>query len=190
MCRVILSPTDLFQIDSKDCIHLIRVRCQLLILFLVKNNEILFTVVTRLYYWNTLLTKIWNHWNVYVRTCVRFKACSTKGLLTFCTSLKTTGLLFFIPGNGDSRERCVPLGIVLSDYNPRSGSSGPALHTGKNTRAITGGGGQTKNVTETLLQFPGQALAISAWVKREVFIEGCQTKGWINALFRNYTISR
>ena len=64
MCRV-LSPTDLFQIDSKDCQHLVRVRCQLLKLFRVKNNEILFTVVTRLYYWNMLWTRIWNCWNVY-----------------------------------------------------------------------------------------------------------------------------
>ena len=32
-----------------------------------KNNEILFTVVTRLHYCNTLLPKVWNHWNVYVR---------------------------------------------------------------------------------------------------------------------------
>ena len=80
----------------------------------------------------------------------------------FCTSLKTTGLLFFIPGNGDSRERCVPPGIVLSDCNLRSGSSGPALHTGKNTPGITGGCGQTKNVTEPLLQFPGQTEAIPA----------------------------
>ena len=60
------------------------------------------------------------------------------------------------------RERCVPLGIALSDYNPRSGSSGPALYTGKNTPGITGGCGQTKNVTEPLLQFPGQTVAIPA----------------------------
>ncbi|CAH3158528.1 unnamed protein product, partial [Porites lobata] len=76
-------------------------------------------------------------------------------------------------GNGDSKERCVPLGIVLSDYNPRSGSSGPALHTGKNTPGITGGCGQTKNVTEPLLQFRGDPR--KPWIKREVFIEGCQT---------------
>ena len=93
--------------------------------------------------------------------------------MTFCTSFKTTGLLFFIPGNGDSRERCVPLGIVLSDCNPRSGSSGPALYTGKNTPGITGGCGQTKNVTEPLLQFRGDPR--KPWIKREVFIEGCQT---------------
>ena len=82
-------------------------------------------------------------------------------ILTFCTSFKTTGLLSFIPGNGDSRERCVPPGTVLSDCNLRSGSSGPALQTGKNTPTITGGCGQTKNVTEPLLQFPGQTVAIS-----------------------------
>ena len=41
--------------------------CSMPITLLVKNNEILFTVVTRLYYCNTLLTKIWNYWNVYVR---------------------------------------------------------------------------------------------------------------------------
>ena len=170
MCRGILSLTDLLQIDSKDCLHLVRVRCQLLILFLVKNNEILFTVVTRLYYWNTLLTKVWNRWNVYVRrSLVAYRLASDSRLMqwrselsAFCTSFKTTGLLFFIPGNGDSRERCVPLGIVLSDCNLRSGSSGPALHTGKNTPGITGGCGQTKNVTEPLLQFPGQTVAIPA----------------------------
>ena len=93
-------------------------------------------------------------------TCIRFKARSTTGLSTFCTSFKTTGLQFSIPGNGDSRERCLPLGVVLSDCNLRSGSSGPALHTGKNTPGITGGCGQTKNVTEPLLQFPGQTVAI------------------------------
>ena len=70
-------------------------------------------------------------------------------------------------------RRCVPLGIVLSDYNPRSGSSGPALHTGKNTPGITGGCGQTKNVTEPLLQLRGDPR--KPWIKREVFIEGCQT---------------
>ena len=37
MCRVILSPTDLFQIDSKDCLHLVLVRCQLIILFRVQK---------------------------------------------------------------------------------------------------------------------------------------------------------
>ena len=163
MSRVILSPTDLFQIDSKDCIHLVRVRCQLHILFLVKNNEILLTVVTRLYYWNTLLTKIWNYWNVHVRhSLVASRLVQRRDCSAFWTSLKTTGLLFFIPGNGDSRERCLPLGIVLSDCNLRSGSSGPALHTGKNTPGITGGCGQTKNVTEPLLQFPGQTVAIPA----------------------------
>ena len=138
--------------------------------FVSKNNEMLFTVVTRLYYCNTLLPKVWNHWNVYVRrSLVASKLASDSRLMqrrselsAFCTSFKTTGLLLFIPGNGDSRERCVPLGIVLSDCNPRSGSSGPALYTGKNTPGITGGCGQTKNVTEPLLQFPGQTVAIPA----------------------------
>ena len=66
------------------------------------------------------------------------------GIVDISYEFKTTRLLFFIPGNGDSRERCVPLGIVLSDCNPRSRSSGPALHTGKNTPGITEGCGQTK----------------------------------------------
>ena len=98
MCRVILSPTDLFQIDSKDCQHLVRVRCQLLKLFRVKNNEILFTVVTRLYYWNALWTKIWNRWNVYVRRSLfaywlvaSDSRLMQKGLSAFCTRFKTTG---------------------------------------------------------------------------------------------------
>ena len=124
MRRVILPPTDLFQFDSKDCLHLVLVRCQIAqhnyLYFCVSKKKLLFTVIT----------KICNHSNVYVRrslvawTCVRSKAHATKGLSGFCTSFKTTGLLFFIPGNDDSRERCVPLGIVLSDCNPRSGSSG------------------------------------------------------------------
>ena len=135
--------------------------------FVSKNSEMLFTVVTRLYYCNTLLPKVWNHWNFYVRrSLVAYGLASDSRLVQqrncrlFCTSFKATGLLFFITGNGDSRERCVPLGIVLSDCNPSSGSSGPALHSGKNTPGITGGCGQTKNVTEPLLQFPGQTVAI------------------------------
>ena len=44
----------------------------------------------------TVITKICNHSNVYVRrslvawTCVRSKAHATKGLSGFCTSFKTT----------------------------------------------------------------------------------------------------
>ena len=150
-----------------------------------QNNEIVFTVVTRLYYWNTLLTKVWNHWNVYVhRSLVAYRLASDSRLMqrrselsAFCTSFKTTGLLFFIPGNGDSRERCVPLGIILLDCNLRSGSSSPALHTGKNTPGITGGCGQTKNVTEPAVTIPrpNSGHPRKPWIKREVFIEGCQT---------------
>ena len=66
-----------------------------------------------------------------------------------------------------------PARNCTSDCNLRSGSSGPALHTGKNTPGITGGCGQTKNVTEPLLQFRGDPR--KPWIKREVFIEGCQT---------------
>ena len=49
----------------------------------------------------------------------------------------------------------------------------PSTPYRKNTPGITGGRGQTKNVTEPLLQFRGDPR--KPWIKREVFIEGCQT---------------
>ena len=56
----------------------------------------------------------------------------------------------------------------------------PALHTGKNTRGITGGCGQTKNVTEPLLQFLTQTVGIPTNHELKERFSSQHTRPWLD----------